>query len=161
MRLRPSPGKQTLSDMQYAISAGTIVLREGQLLLVHHRSEGYDFWLPPGGRLRGEESIFDCAVRETQEETGLLVTPERILYVEEFVEASLHFVKFWLLATDPGGDLSVAGRDPDEVHLIEARFVSRDAMRALVVCPRTLQNGFWDDLANGFPQTRYSGLHRI
>ena len=147
--------------MQYAISTGAIVLREGQLLLVHHRSEGYDFWVPPGGRQRGEESIFDCAARETQEETGLSVTPTRILYVEEFVEASLHFVKFWLLAPDPGGELSVAGRDPDEVHLIETRFVSRDAMRSLVVFPRVLHDGFWDDLANRFPRTRYLGLQHI
>jgi 8-oxo-dGTP diphosphatase len=147
--------------MQYAISAGTIVLRERHLLLVHHRGEGYDFWLPPGGRLRGEESIFDCAARETLEETGLRVVPQRILYVEEFIEETLHFCKFWLLASDPGGTPSVASRDPDEAHLIDAHFVSRDAMRSLVICPRMLQGTFWDDLANGFPETRYLGLQRI
>jgi 8-oxo-dGTP diphosphatase len=147
--------------MRYAMSAGAIVLRGGQLLLVHHRGEGYDFWVPPGGRLRGAESIFDCAARETLEETGLRVVPQRILYVEEFIEKTLHFCKFWLLASDPGGDPSVAGRDPDEGFLIDARFVSRDAMRSLVVCPRTLQDGFWDDLANGFPHTRYLGLQHI
>lgn len=147
--------------MQYAISVGAVVLREGQLLLVHRRSEGYDFWVPPGGRLRGEESIFDCAARETLEETGLRVVPQRILYVEEFVEKTLHFCKFWLLASDPGGDLSVAGRDPDEVHLIETRFVSRDAMGSWVVFPRVLRDGFWDDLANGFPRTSYLGLQHI
>jgi 8-oxo-dGTP diphosphatase len=153
--------EQTLSSMQYAISAGAIVLRGERLLLVHHRGEDYDFWLPPGGRLRGEESIFDCAARETLEETGLRVVPQRILYVEEFVEKTLHFCKFWLLASDPGGDPSVAGRDPDEVHLIETRFVTHDAMKSLVVFPRTLQDSFWDDLASGFPQTRYLGLHHI
>jgi ADP-ribose pyrophosphatase YjhB (NUDIX family) len=147
--------------MQYAISSGAIVLREGQLLLVHHRSEGYDFWVPPGGRLRGEESILECAARETREETGLHIIPGRILYVEEFVEKTLHFCKFWLLASDPGGDPSVAGRDPDEVHLIEARFVTQDAMKNLVVFPRTLQDSFWEDLADGFPQTRYLGLQHI
>ena len=152
----PSPTReQTLSAMQYAISAGAIVLREGQLLLVHHRGEGYDFWVPPGGRLRGEESIFDCAARETLEETGLRVVPQRILYVEEFVEKTLHFCKFWLLASDPDGHPSVAGRDPDEGFLIDARFVTQDAMKSLVVFPRTLHDGFWDDLANGFPHTRY------
>jgi 8-oxo-dGTP diphosphatase len=147
--------------MQYAISAGAIVLREGQLLLVHHRGEGYNFWVPPGGRLRGEESVFDCAARETLEETGLRVVPQRILYVEEFLEGGLHFCKFWLAASDPGGDLSLDGRDPDEEFLIEARFVTQDAMRSLVVFPRILQDGFWEDLANGFPQTRYLGLQHI
>lgn len=161
MRLHPSPGRQTLSVMQYAISAGAVVLRAGQLLLVHHRGEGYDFWVPPGGRLRGEESIFNCAARETLEETGLRVIPERIVYVEEFLEGSLHFCKFWVLASDPGGNPTVAGRDPDEEFLVEARFVTQDAMRNLVVFPRTLREGFWEDLASGFSQMRYLGLQRI
>jgi len=147
--------------MQFAMSAGTIVLREARLLLVHHRGGGDDFWLPPGGRLRGEESIFACAVRETQEETGLLVTPDRILYVEEFVEASLHFCKFWILADDPTGDVCIAGRDLDEPHLVDVGFCSRDEIRRLRVFPSVLQGIFWDDLASGFPHVRYLGLQHI
>ena len=188
----------TLLLMQYAISAGAIVVRGGCLLLVRHRADGYDFWVPPGGRLFGEESIFECAARETREETGLHIVPERIVYVEEFVQSGLHFCKFWVVAPDPGGRLSVDGlgsdeaRDavarfgPDEahdavarcgleearamvaraesgdVHVVDARFLSRDAMRTLTVYPRVLRNVFWEeDLARGFPQTRYLGLQHI
>ncbi len=159
--------------MQYAISAGAIVLRGGGLLLVHHQGEGFDFWLPPGGRLHGEESILDCAVRETQEETGLLVVPERMVYVEEFIEKDLHFCKFWVLAQDPGSHLSVEGltskerraavarSESGDMHVVDARFVSRDAMRALFVYPRILRDAFWEDLSRGFPETRYLGLQRI
>jgi ADP-ribose pyrophosphatase YjhB (NUDIX family) len=160
--------------MQYAISAGAIVLREGQLLLVHHRADSYDFWVPPGGRLRGEESIFDCAARETLEETGLQITPERVLYIEEFVQPELHFCKFWVIAQDAGGRLSVEGLDTDEaraavarsesgdVHVVDARFFSRDAVRTLAVYPRVLRDVFWEeDLAQGFAQTRYLGLQHI
>ncbi len=147
--------------MQYAISAGVIVVREGSLLLVHHRGDGGDFWLPPGGRLRGEESVFGCAAREAREETGLLVTPQRILYVEEFVEGSLHFIKLWLLASDPGGEPSPAGRDPEEVHLVGARFVTRNELSSLHVFPAVLKDRFWKDLADGFPEVRYLGLQHI
>ncbi|MCX6092601.1 MAG: NUDIX hydrolase [Candidatus Bipolaricaulota bacterium] len=147
--------------MQYAISAGAIVVRGGCLLLVHHRADGYDFWLPPGGRLRGEESILECAARETREETGLAVVPGRIVYVEEFVELDLHFCKFWVLARDPGGAVSTAGRDPDEVHLVDARFVSRRELSTLKAFPRILHDVFWEDLANGFTETRYLGLQSV
>jgi ADP-ribose pyrophosphatase YjhB (NUDIX family) len=159
--------------MQYAISAGAIVVRGELLLLVHHQGSGFDFWLPPGGRLRDEESSLDCATRETHEETGLVVVPERMVYVEEFIEGDLHFCKFWILAQDPGGRLSVEGLASNEaravvarsesgdVHVVDARFVSRDAVRALTVYPRILRDAFWEDLRRGFPETRYLGLQRI
>jgi 8-oxo-dGTP diphosphatase len=147
--------------MHYAISAGTIVIRDGRLLLVHHRGGGEDFWVPPGGRLRGEESILECAARETREETRLVVVPKRILYVEEFLEGDLHFCKFWILASDPGGDVSLAGLDPDEVHVIDVRFVSKDESTALRLYPRILRDGFWKDLDEKFPETRYLGLQQI
>jgi ADP-ribose pyrophosphatase YjhB (NUDIX family) len=147
--------------MHYAISAGAIVLRDARLLLVHHRGQSYDFWLPPGGRLRGEESILECAARETQEETSLRIAPERILYVEEFIESSLHFCKFWVLAPDPSGDLSLEGLDPDETHVVDVRFMSRDAMQKLTIYHRILRDTFWGDSERGFPQTRYLGLQRI
>ncbi|NIV38728.1 MAG: NUDIX domain-containing protein, partial [Anaerolineae bacterium] len=52
--------------IRYGISAAALVVQDKALLLVHHRERGrYDFWLPPGGRLEGNESIMDCARRET------------------------------------------------------------------------------------------------
>ena len=33
----------------------------------------------------------------------------------------------------------------------------RDALQQLVVYPEMLKNEFWNDLADGFPQTRYLG----
>ncbi len=147
--------------MRYAISAGTLVVRDRRVLLVRHRADGGDFWIPPGGRLRGEETILECAARETQEETGLAVAPQRIAYVEEFIEADLHFCKFWLLALDPGGSVTIAGRDADETHLVDVRFFAREELAGLQAFPSILQGTFWDDLACGFPVPRYLGLQRI
>ena len=43
--------------MRYGISAAALIIHNKQVLLVNHRAAGqYDFWLPPGGRLEGEES---------------------------------------------------------------------------------------------------------
>ncbi len=42
--------------MRYGISAAALIIQDKQVLLVNHRVAGqYDFWLPPGGRLEGEE----------------------------------------------------------------------------------------------------------
>ncbi len=159
--------------MQYAISAGALVVRGGCLLLVHHQAADYDFWVPPGGRLQGDESILECAARETREETGLAVAPGRIVYVEEFVEQDLHFCKFWFFAEESGGELYFEGDVSDEerarlarlrsgdAHVIDARLVSQGGMRELAVYPRMLRDRFWEDLRRGFPETRYLGLQRI
>lgn len=39
-------------------------------------------WDLPGGKREGVESPADCALRETWEETGLRLTPDRILHAE-------------------------------------------------------------------------------
>ena len=57
---------KTLNVMRFGISAGVIILdKQDRILLVHHQEkDNFDFWVPPGGQLEGNESIYDCAMRE-------------------------------------------------------------------------------------------------
>lgn len=128
-------------------------------MLVNHREEGaYDFWLPPGGSLEGDESIFDCARREAFEETGLCVNLDRIVYLEEYVEPGYHFCKFFILCRGYSGELTLANKDADEGYLVDARFFSREELQGLEVYPEIIQDRFWRDVEAGFPQMRYLGL---
>jgi ADP-ribose pyrophosphatase YjhB (NUDIX family) len=148
--------------MKFGISAGVLVVQNKRVLLVHHQETGqYDFWVPPGGKLLGEESIFAGAQREAPEETGLMVTPERIAYIQEFVEPGYHFSKFFIYCPTYTGELSLENRDADESFLVEAQFFARAQLQELTVHPEILKDQFWDDLKAGFPQTRYLGLERI
>jgi 8-oxo-dGTP diphosphatase len=148
--------------MRYGISAGAIVLRQEKLLLVHHKQKGeYDFWVPPGGRLEGEESIQQCAEREVLEETGLCVQPGRLLYIQEFVQPDYHFVKFFLLCRDLGGSITLENKPSGEDFLIEARFFGKQELQKVSVFPKDLRQQFWDELAAGFLETRYLGLEHI
>ena len=51
----------------------------GRLLLVRQRDSGV--WSTPGGSIEPDERPSDAVVRETWEETGLLVSPRRLLAV--------------------------------------------------------------------------------
>lgn len=51
----------------------------GRLLLVCQRESG--IWSTPGGMIEPDELPADAIVRETWEETGLLVSPQRVLGV--------------------------------------------------------------------------------
>jgi 8-oxo-dGTP diphosphatase len=148
--------------MRYGISAAALVVRGDRLLLVNHREAGrYDFWLPPGGSLEGDESILDCARRETFEETGLVVELDRILYVQEFVEPGYHFVKCFILCRGFSGELTLSNLDADESFLVGAAFFSREEMQGMPVHPAILKEQFWADLAADLKQARYLGLERI
>lgn len=148
--------------MKYGISAAALVVQENQLLLVHHKQTGqYDFWVPPGGRLQGEESIFECARRETYEETGLRVELKRILYIQEFVEPGYHFCKFFILCETSSGTLTLANKLDSEDFLIEAHFFSSAELQNITVHPHILKDQFWEDIAETTQLTRYLGLEHI
>ena len=94
--------------MRYGISAAPLITQHNQLLLVNHRKNvHYDFWVPPGGKLQGGESIFDCAQRETMEETGLSVELDRIVYIVEYAEPGYHFCKFFIRCKRFDGSLTL------------------------------------------------------
>ncbi|EFL16113.1 NUDIX hydrolase [Streptomyces sp. C] len=60
--------------------AAAIVVHEGRVLMVRRRvSEGRLSWQFPAGKVEPGESREDAAVRETQEETGLVVRSGRPL----------------------------------------------------------------------------------
>ncbi len=148
--------------MRYGISAAALIVQQKQLLLVNHRKNGqYDFWVPPGGKLQGGESIFDCARRETMEETGLSVELDRIIYIVEYAEPGYHFCKFFIRCKTFDGNLTLTNGEQGETCLTDARFFSKADMKGLDVRPAILKDCFWDDLEVGFPETRYLGLEEI
>ncbi len=148
--------------MRYGISAAALITQQQRLLLVNHREHGqYDFWVPPGGKLQGSESIFDCARRETMEETGLSVVLDRIIYIVEYTEPGYHFCKFFIQCKTFDGNLTLANREQGETFLVNTRFFSKADMEGLDVRPTILKNRFWDNLEAGFPETQYLGLEEI
>ncbi len=61
-------------------AACTIVQDERSRILLHRRRDN-ERWTIPGGAMEIGESIGECAIRETKEETGLDVQPEYIVGV--------------------------------------------------------------------------------
>jgi 8-oxo-dGTP pyrophosphatase MutT (NUDIX family) len=58
---------------------GIVYGNQGEILLVHQRDG--DIWSTPGGAIEPDESPVDAVVRETWEETGLLVNPSALIGV--------------------------------------------------------------------------------
>ena len=76
-----------------------IVLKGDQVLLMRRRnSHGDGTWSSPGGHLEYGESPEACAIRETQEETGLIISYVtcRTITNDRFESEEKHYVTLWM-----------------------------------------------------------------
>jgi 8-oxo-dGTP pyrophosphatase MutT (NUDIX family) len=111
-------------------AAGGLVLRSTEdgaveILVVHRPA--YDDWSFPKGKLEAGESEEDAAVREVEEETGLVCSLDRELATTSYRDARGRdkTVRYWLM-TAVGGELRAANEIDD------ARFVSLTDAAALL-----------------------------
>ena len=134
------------------------------MLLVRHQHDslhgGRSWWVPPGGGVEGQETLLECAKRETLEETGLSVELGKLAYVREYLEPETHHFEVFFMATSYTGSLTMRSDtgifDVDQM-IKEVRFVRRDEMRDMVIYPPELKDEFWDDLETAPPGARYLG----
>jgi 8-oxo-dGTP diphosphatase len=101
-------------------AAGGVVYREGphggmEIALVHRPA--YDDWSMPKGKLKGEERLEACALREVEEETALQCLIARCLGTVSYVDRRGRdkTVWYWLMRVVHVGDF-VPNAEIDEVR---------------------------------------------
>jgi ADP-ribose pyrophosphatase YjhB (NUDIX family) len=78
----------------------------GELVLIRRAiPPGYGTWAQPGGFLEADETVIQGAVRETLEETGLIVEPNQIVGIYSRPEAAVVVVAYQ--AAIVGGHMTV------------------------------------------------------
>ena len=148
--------------MRHRISAGAIVESEGRLLLVRHQRPGrYDFWVAPGGGVKGDESLEAAAVREVREETGLVVRVSKLLYIEELADAGCRYVKFWHAASLVGGTLDTSHHEAVAEYIVQAAWLAPEECQGLTVYPPVLTGRYWSDRSAGFPSVVHLPLRQM
>lgn len=109
-------------------AAGGVVLRDGQVLLVHRPA--YDDWTLPKGKLEDGESWEDGALREVEEETGLACDLGEEVGRTRYVDGRGHNKEVRYFRMTGGGE-PVARNEVDEV-----RFLSLAEAAELLSYPR-------------------------
>jgi len=108
------------------------------LLLV--RSEGADFWCAPGGGLENGESLAECAVRETLEETGLAVRTGRLVFTQTLNVSetrTLYAESLFLAEPTHGVAIPESHEDPDG-SVVEARWFRCRELSGILVLPEAI-----------------------
>lgn len=112
------------------------------------------------GWKRGE-TLFQGAVREVKEETGLDVVADRIVYTREILAGKDHGVEFYVVCRVQGGELALGSDSEHEdgnlilkdVHEVPIEdFVSMDNWY-----PTELHPILEKDFKDGFPEVRFLG----
>jgi len=148
--------------MNHRVAAGALVVSEDRVLLVRHQKPNtYDFWVAPGGGAEGSEDLHAAVRREVQEESGLIVEPVRIAYVEELLTPHSRECKVWFYARLVGGRLSTSAPEATREFITDAKFMSRGEFSGKIVFPPVLTGVFWEDLDAGFPEAKYLGVREM
>ncbi len=102
-------------------SASAVIFDRRGRLLLQQRSDGGQ-WGLPGGSVEIGESVADAVVREVREETGLVVTPKRLVGVYSDPEWQIvrypdgnawHYVNVCFECTVRGGELTTCDETLD------------------------------------------------
>lgn len=112
---------------QPRIRVAAILPREDTLLLVRHRKGEKAYWMLPGGGLDYGETFEQCAIREIQEETGLEISVDRLLYLSEAIcpRGTRHVVNAYVLGKIEGGGIRLPIGDViDSVEFVPVRQLS-------------------------------------
>ncbi|TMD23131.1 MAG: NUDIX hydrolase [Chloroflexi bacterium] len=74
------------------LRVAAIVVQQGRILLVEHRKRAQRYWVLPGGRLQGNETLDAALRRELSEELGLDARVGRLVILCETLAPDRHIV---------------------------------------------------------------------
>lgn len=89
---------------------GVILVKDNKVLLLKRKNaHGEGTWGFPGGHLELNEGLEDCATREVEEETGIIVTNIRFagLTNDIFTEENKHYITIFMLCDWKAGEAQI------------------------------------------------------
>ena len=145
-------------EREHRISAGAIVIQEDHILLVrYNNTDGKSYLVGPGGAVLSNEGIYQAAVREIREETGLEVNPQKVLFVEDLLSRRYRIVKIWLLCNVVGGQLTNTQGALDE-GITDVAWYRKDQLLNEVVYPPALLSCDWEAFSQSNWESKYLEL---
>lgn len=132
-------------ERPHRIAAGGLTFKDDSVLLVRYRdAKGGTFLVGPGGALAEQENIVQAIVRETSEETGVVVRPQGVVIIEDLLCSRYKMSKVWMISDFLGGHVQTTEAAEKE-DIIEAGWFSRAQLTGEVVYPTPLMQHDWSE----------------
>src|SRR4030042_4742280 len=92
--------------LKHRIAAGGITFRQNEVLLVRYTDgNGGTYLAAPGGAVEDHENIIQAIIRETKEETNVIVKPKREVIIEDLTCLEFKMSTVWLICDNIQGVL--------------------------------------------------------
>ncbi|WP_088349023.1 NUDIX hydrolase [Bacillus cereus] len=109
----------------------------GKILMVGNKREDGSEWSLPGGARESGETLEQAVIRETFEETGLIVKVENIFAINEKFFPQAHAVIFTFVARIIGGEISIQ----DQNEITDISWINiKEAEKIMFYFPNGVQN---------------------
>jgi ADP-ribose pyrophosphatase YjhB (NUDIX family) len=107
---------------QVRVGVSAIIIDDNKILLGHRSKNkkdtggivGRDTWSLPGGKQEYDETIIECAIRETKEECNLDIVDPKIIYASDDIAPDRHFVTITTIASNYSGEVKVMEPDKED-----------------------------------------------
>lgn len=136
---------KSMDYIELQVTARALITENEKLLLV---SDDGNFWYTPGGRLEKGETLTECIIREVEEETGIQVVPQKMLFIEEFFDKKnkVQKIEVYFITDITRGQLSSNWQDQGG-SVKFAKFFSLEEIKNMKrMAPEFLKEGEWKEL---------------
>lgn len=99
-----------------------LIQKDNNYLLQNRIKEDWKGYTLPGGHIKNGESIVDAVIRETKEETGLIVSNPKLCGVKQFPIEGGRYIVFLFSADKFKGE--IISSDEGEMHWINKEELS-------------------------------------
>lgn len=132
---------------QHRIAASAITFYKNKVLLARCTNpQGEEFFVGPGGGVNNDEDAHQTVIREVQEETGLTVKPQRLLFVEDINSPEYRRIKMWFLCSFVSGSIDITNLA--EECIIDVNWYTKKELISKTVYPNLLLSTDWEELAD-------------
>ena len=114
------------------------------LLVRYGTTDGGSYLVGLGGALDLGENAVQAIIRETIEETGVMVRPHRVLWIEDLQCSRFKMWKIWMLCDLVSGDIMPTDAARAE-GISEVGWFKKDQLENEVVYPPPIMQYDWDE----------------
>ena len=116
--------------MKQKIRVTAILIEDNKILLVKQEVTPDRNWSLPGGTLETGESLENCIVREMEEETGLKISVDKLLYIADRINDKMHVLHITFLVNRISGEIRL-GYEPElgANPITDIKMVSIDSLK--------------------------------
>jgi 8-oxo-dGTP diphosphatase len=151
-RLKRHPLGVFIMGLPHRIAAGGLIFKDNSVLLVRYCDEKAGTYLAgPGGALEDDENIVQAIIRETREETNIIVKPKRVVYIEDLIGSKYKMSKTWMICEFVDGSIKLTEEAKRE-GIIEIDWFNRSQLKSETVYPDILLQYSWKQLISDIIQ---------